>query len=82
MLEVVERGIAMNITLSVCGRDVLVFCIIHPMFCLSDYLFFFVQSEREDDRELPGEGLSPVAGFLLLISLGFACFLNSLSITV
>lgn len=44
--------------------------------------FFFVQSEREDDRELPAEGLSPVAGFLLLISLGFACFLNSLSITV
>lgn len=44
--------------------------------------FFLVQSEREDDRELPAEGLSPVAGFLLLISLGFACFLNSLSITV
>lgn len=49
---------------------------------LITFLFFFVQSEREDDRELPGEGLSPVAGFLLLISLGFACFLNSLSITV
>lgn len=39
---------------------------------LITFLFFFVQSEREDDRELPGEGLSPVAGFLLLISLGFS----------
>lgn len=42
------------------------------VYLITFFFFFFVQSEREDDRELPAEGLSPVAGFLLLISLGFS----------
>lgn len=33
------------------------------MFFQESDLLFFLQSQREEDHELPSEGLSPVAGF-------------------